>query len=73
MYVSVQESGSVSVLDPQAGSRAVIETRSMFGETRATEVLPNDIDVNPQSDGIYVVNKTARSLVTAGGDLRPAG
>ena len=72
VYVSAQESGSVSVLDPQAGSRAVIETRSLFGETRATEVLPNDIDVNPQADGIYVVNKTARSLVTAAGDLRPA-
>jgi hypothetical protein len=38
----------------------------------ATEVVPNDIDVNPQADGIYVVNKTAGSLVTAGGDLRPA-
>lgn len=73
VYVSVQESGSVSVLDPQAGSRAVIDTRSLFGTTRATEVLPNDIDVNPQADGIYVVNKTAGSLVTAAGDLRPAG
>ena len=30
-----------------------------------------DIDVNPQADCIYVVNKTAGSLVTAGGDLRP--
>jgi YVTN family beta-propeller protein len=71
VYVSSQESGAVSVLDPQAGSRAVLETRPLFGSTRATEVLPNDIDVNPQADGIYVVNKTAGSLVTAGGDLRP--
>lgn len=46
----------MTVLDPQAGSRAVIETRSLFGATRATEVLPNDIDVNPQGDGVYVVN-----------------
>jgi YVTN family beta-propeller protein len=73
VYVSAQESGSVSVLDPQAGTRAVIETRPLFGPTRATEMLPNDIDVNPQADGIYVVNKTAGSLVTAGGDLRPTG
>jgi YVTN family beta-propeller protein len=72
VYVSTQETGSVSVLDPQAGSRAVLETRSLFGTTRATEVLPNDIDVNPQGDGVYVVNKTARSLVTAGGDLAPS-
>ena len=72
VYVSTQETGSVSVLDPQAGSRAVLETRSLFGTTRATEVLPNDIDVNPQGDGVYVVNKTARSLVTATGDLSPS-
>lgn len=72
VYVSTQETGSVSVLDPQAGSRAVIETRSLFGTTRATEVLPNDIDVNPQGDGVYVVNKTSRSLVTATGDLAPS-
>lgn len=72
VYVSTQETGSVSVLDPQAGSRALIETRSLFGTTRATEVLPNDIDVNPQVDGVYVVNKTARSLVTAAGDLAPS-
>ena len=72
VYVSTQETGSVSVLDPQAGSRAVIETRSLFGSTRATEVLPNDIDVNPQADGVYEVNKTSRSLVTAAGDLAPS-
>ena len=62
----------MSVLDPQAGSRAVIETRSLFGSTRATEVLPNDIDVNPQGDAVSVVNKTARSLVTATGGLAPS-
>lgn len=72
VYVSTQETGSVSVLDPQAGSRAVIETRSLFGSTRATEVLPNDIDVNPQGDAVSVVNKTARSLVTATGGLAPS-
>lgn len=72
VYVSTQETGSVSILDPQAGSRAVIETRSLFGTTRATEVLPNDIDVNPQADGVSVVNKTARSLVTATGGLAPS-
>jgi DNA-binding beta-propeller fold protein YncE len=68
--VSTQETGTVSVLD--AATRAVIETRSLFGTTRATEVLPNDIDVNPQGDGVYVVNKTARSLVTTTGDLSPS-
>ena len=70
VYVSTQETGAVSVLD--AATRAVIETRSLFGTTRATEVLPNDIDVNPQGDSVYVVNKTARSLVTASGDLSPS-
>ena len=72
VYVSTQETGSVSVLDPQAGSRAVLETRSLFGTTRATEVLPNDIDVNPQADGVYVVNKTSGSLVSATGGLTPS-
>ena len=72
VYVSTQETGSVSVLDPQAGSRAVVQTRSLFGSTRATEVLPNDIDVNPQGDGVYVVNKTASALVAATGDLVPS-
>ncbi|MDQ4069810.1 MAG: serine/threonine-protein kinase [Actinomycetota bacterium] len=69
VYVSTQDTGSVAVLDP--ANRSVIESRSLFGTTRATEVLPYDIDVNPQGEGVYVVNKTARSLVTASGDLRP--
>lgn len=60
----------MSVLDAATG--AVIETRSLFGTTRATEVPANDIDVNPQGDGVYVVNKTARSLVIATGDLSPS-
>jgi YVTN family beta-propeller protein len=70
VYVSTQDTGAVSVLD--AATRAVMETRALFGATRATEVLPNDIDVNPQGDGVYVVNKTAGSLVTTSGDLTPS-
>ena len=72
VYVSTQENGSVALLDPLAGSRAVLETRELFGTTRATEALPYDIDVNPQGEGVYVVNKTARSLVAATGDLSPS-
>ena len=60
----------MSVLDP--ANRAHIDTRSLFGQGRATEVLPNDIDVNPQGDGVYVVNKTSGSLVFASGDLSPS-
>ncbi len=70
IYVSTQENGSVAVLDPVA--KALIENRELFGSTRATEVLPNDIDVDPQREVVHVVNKTSRSLVTTGGDLKPA-
>ena len=70
VYVSTQENGSVAVLDP--ASRTVIETRELFGATRATEVLPNDIDVDPQTEIVHVVNKTSRILITTTGDLKPA-
>ena len=70
VYVATQETGSVSVID--ASSHDVIATRALFGPTRATEVLPNDIDVNPQGEGVYVVNKTSGALVAASGDLVPS-
>ncbi|MFP5317897.1 MAG: serine/threonine-protein kinase [Acidimicrobiia bacterium] len=70
VYVATQESGSVSVID--ASARAVLATRSLFGPGRATEVLPNDVDVNPQGEGVYAVNKSAGSLVAAAGDLQPS-
>jgi YVTN family beta-propeller protein len=69
VYVAAQEGGLVSVLDP--GTRGVIVTRSLFGPVRATELLPNDVDVNPQNDAVYIVNKTSGTLVAATGDLAP--
>ncbi|HEX6597154.1 MAG TPA: serine/threonine-protein kinase [Acidimicrobiales bacterium] len=70
VYVATQETGSVSVLD--ANSHEVIATRALFGPARATEVLPNDVDVNPQGEGVFVVNKTSGALVAATGDLVPS-
>jgi YVTN family beta-propeller protein len=70
VYVVAQEAGLVSLLDARTG--ALIGSRSLFGQVRATEVLPNDVDVNPQSDSVYIVNKTSGTLVAATGDLSPS-
>jgi DNA-binding beta-propeller fold protein YncE len=70
VYVAAQEAGQVSVIDP--GTRGVIVTRSLFGPVRATELLPNDVDVHPRSDAVYVVNKTSGTLVAATGELAPS-
>ncbi len=77
IYVTSLDTSAVTVVD--GSSLSVVDTVltpapacGVAVNSQTNEALPNDVDVDPQADGIYVVNKTARSLVTNGGDLRPA-
>jgi DNA-binding beta-propeller fold protein YncE len=65
VYVTGAETGTISVIDGNANQ--LLRTRDVFRPVRAAEPLPYGVEVNPQTDGVYIVDRTGNRLLTIGG------
>jgi YVTN family beta-propeller protein len=65
VYVADEAAGTIAVLD--GTTNQLLRTRTVFAATAGGDALPYDVDVNPQTDGLFAVSRGSERMLTLTG------